>query len=348
MITMTKMKPGVSGMTTETSCMMNQHRNPAEVIRASVLGFAVGDALGVPVEFLSREELAEKPVTDMQNLGTHEQPAGTWSDDTSMTLCSMCSLTEMGIDYEDQMQRFEDWLWKAEYTAHGEVFDVGGTTRQAIFRFAKGTPALDCGERAEYACGNGSLMRMLPTALYLFFGMDKTKLDDEAANVIHLSSACTHAHPRCKMACGIYADVLFHLLSGEHLQSAVAEGVKHALAFYEGKPEFAQELPSFESLKNIRLWSEKQISGSGYVIHTLQAVLWCLLTTSGYSECVLKAVNLGEDTDTTAAVAGSLAGAWYGMTQIPEAWLQQLAKHDWICRLCDQFTDAICKIYIQE
>ena len=326
----------------ECLLLKNQYKNPRKVIRASVLGFVVGDALGVPVEFLSREELEQHPVTDMQGFGTHGQPTGTWSDDTSMTLCSMRSLAEKGVDYDDQMRRFENWLWKAEYTAHGEVFDVGGATRQAIFRFAKGTPALDSGEKAEYACGNGSLMRMLPTALYLFFRMGKTKLDDEAANVIHLSSACTHAHPRCKMACGIYADVLFHMLCGEPLQAAVEAGVEHALAFYKEKTEFAQVLPSFESLKNIRLWNESQISGSGYVLHTLQAALWCLLTTSGYRECVLKAVNLGEDTDTTAAVAGGLAGSWYGVEQIPDAWLRQLAKQDQISRLCDQFTDAIC------
>ncbi len=323
--------------------MKNQYNNPIEIIRSAVLGFVVGDALGVPAEFLSREELAENPVNDMRGFGTHNQPAGTWSDDTSMTLCSMCSLTEKGIDYDDQMRRFENWLWNAEYTAHDEVFDVGGTTRQAVFRFAKGTPAIDSGERAEYTCGNGSLMRMLPTALYLFFGMGKTKLDDGAADVIHLSSACTHAHPRCKMACGIYADVLFHMLTGEDLQTAAEAGVEHALEFYKGKNEFAQVWTSFESLKNIRQWGEDWISGSGYVLHTLQAALWCLLTTSEYSECVLKAVNLGEDTDTTAAVAGSLAGLWYGMEQIPEPWLQQLAKRDWICRLCDQFADAICE-----
>ena len=102
-------------------------------------------------------------------------------------------------------------------------------------------------------------------------------------------------------------------------------------------------MASIKSIKNIRQWGEDWISGSGYVLHTLQAALWCLLTTSEYSECVLKAVNLGEDTDTTAAVAGSLAGLWYGMEQIPEPWLQQLAKRDWICRLCDQFADAICE-----
>ena len=105
--------------------MKNQYNNPIEIIRSAVLGFVVGDALGVPAEFLSREELAENPVNDMRGFGTHNQPAGTWSDDTSMTLCSMCSLTEKGIDYDDQMRRFENWLWNAEYTAHDEVFDVG-------------------------------------------------------------------------------------------------------------------------------------------------------------------------------------------------------------------------------
>ena len=133
-------------------------------IKAAIIGFIVGDALGVPVEFTTREERKLRPVCGMQSGGTHEQIAGTWSDDTSMTLCMMKSIISKGIDYTDQMERFADWLWNATNTAHDEVFDVGGSTKMSIFNFVKGRSALECGEQSENCCGNGSLMRMLPIA----------------------------------------------------------------------------------------------------------------------------------------------------------------------------------------
>lgn len=309
--------------------------------KGAVFGFVVGDALGVPVEFESREKLMHNPVAEMRWGGTHGQPAGTWSDDTSMTLCVMESLIEKGIDYEDQMKRFEDWLWNASNTAHDEVFDVGIATKSSIFRFAKGTPALACGEQADYSCGNGSLMRMLPMALYIAGKYGNSELDDRAADVIHKSSMCTHAHLRCQMACGIYASVVFKLCDREAgLIKAVKSGVEEALAYYRNKEDFQGVYGDFENLENIELWDEAGISGSGYVLHTLQASLWCLLTTASYEACVLKAVNLGEDTDTTAAVAGSLAGLWYGYEAIPSDWLDALAKKDRICTLCEQFADV--------
>ena len=136
-------------------------------IAGAILGFAVADALGVPVEFTTREERKLDPVCDMRGDGSHEQPAGTWSDDTSMTLCMIHSLIEKGIDYEDQMSRFADWAENANYTATGEVFDMGRTTLYAIRNYLHGKPALKCGDTAETACGNGSLMRIMPMAFYL-------------------------------------------------------------------------------------------------------------------------------------------------------------------------------------
>ena len=292
----------------------------------AILGFATGDALGVPGEFRSREELDAEPVRDMCGGGSHRQPAGTWSDDTSMVLCTMDSLMEKGIDYRDQMLRFGDWLWNASNTAHDEVFDVGCTTKNAIISFSRGVPPLDCGETAEFSCGNGSLMRILPTALY-FMGQDQApELNDRTAPVIHNISKCTHAHPRCLMACGIYCAAAFQLYRGNDLPSAVKSGILSALSYYEEESEFADVYREFESLKSIDLRTKKQIHGSGYVLHTLEASLWCLLKTASYEDCVLTAISLGEDTDTTAAVAGGLAGLWYGVQAIPEKWLQKLAK----------------------
>lgn len=332
------------GSKDELPPVFDNHRNTLpESIEGSILGFAVGDALGVPAEFMDREQLQRNPVTGMQSGGTHGQPAGTWSDDTSMTLCLMDSIREKGIDYTDQMTRFSDWLWYAENTARGETFDVGGTTKHAVFKFVRGTPPLECGETAEFSCGNGSLMRILPIAFYLVGQYGNAELDDRAAEIIHNASKCTHAHPRCQMACGIYSSVVFQFCSGNSLKKSVESGVLSALSFYKDKPAFAEVYHEFESLKKIHLWKEDQISSSGYVIHTLQASLWCLLTTSCYEDCVLKAINLGEDTDTTAAVAGGLAGLCYGVRSIPENWLHELAKYNELKSKCNQFARSCLK-----
>ena len=310
-------------------------------VKGAILGFVVGDALGVPVEFSDRDVLKQNPVTGMRSGGTHGQPAGTWSDDTSMTLCTIDSLIEKGLDYPDQMLRFCDWLWNASNTAHDEVFDVGGTTKHAVFNFAKKVPPLECGETAENTCGNGSLMRILPTALYLFGQNRPYRLDDRIAETIHNTSKCTHAHPRCQMACGIYCSVVFTLLmGGSLLEPNVLTGITSALIYYRNKPEFAQVYPEFESLLDINTWDESQVSSSGFVLDTLQAALWCLLTTGGYAECVLKAVNLGEDTDTTAAIAGGLAGLWYGEKEIPKDWAEITAKYESIKARSHRFSYA--------
>lgn len=307
---------------------MEMRKDDYRMFEGAILGAVVGDALGVSAEFMTREELRNTPITGMAGGGAHGQLPGTWSDDTSMTLCAIDSIIDCGIDYADQMERFGDWLWNGANTARDEVFDVGGATKKAIFRFVKGTPALECGERAENTCGNGSLMRIMPTALYLVGRYGNKTLDDRAAEVIHNTSKCTHAHVRCQMACGVFCSVVFRMICGGDLRGAVKEGVGSALDYYRGKTEFAEVYAEFESLAEIEKWSEGEVESSGFVLHTLQAALWCLLTTEGYAQCVQKAVNLGEDTDTTAAVAGALAGLWYGEEQIPREWARATVKYE--------------------
>lgn len=316
-------------------------KNLLDLVEGGILGSVIGDALGVPGEFLSREELLADPITDMRGGGAHGQPAGTWSDDTSMILATVDSLICRGLDFDDQMRRFSEWLWDAKYTARGEVFDVGSATKQAIFNYVKGMPAMECGERSDFGCGNGSLMRILPTALYLVGQREDARLDDRTAAVIHGTSACTHAHPRCQMACGIYCSVVFHLCGGGDLRAAVRAGVRQALAYYRDKPAFAHVFGGFESLTTVENWLEEQVESTGYVLHTLQAALWCLLTCEDYASCVRKAANLGRDTDTTAAVAGGLAGLWYGEGAIPREWTAVTARYDEIRALCATFCEAV-------
>lgn len=254
----------------------------AATLRDCVYGLAVGDALGVPFEFRPRGSFS---CTGMVGHGTHGKPAGTWSDDTSMTIATCDSIRELGrIDPADMRIRFERWISGGAYTVDG-TFDFGGTTRRAL---RDGTGC--AGERDN---GNGSLMRIAPLAF-----TDAT--DDEVRAV----SAITHAHATSTGACVRLVRALRRLAAGESPAAVAAScGVDPAA-------------PS------------DSIRSGGYVLDTLKAALWCLAGTPGYTECVLAAVNLGGDTDTTAAVAGALAGAAYGESAIPARWIGSLRAKD--------------------
>ncbi len=315
-----------------------------ELATGALIGFAVGDALGVPVEFTSREQRKLDPVTGMRGFGTHHQPAGTWSDDTSMTICQTHSLIEKGIDYEDLMARFVDWAKNGNYTAGGVVFDIGNTTNAAIENFLRGVPALRSGCAGDNACGNGSLMRIMPLALYLEAKYGNRSLDERTAEIIHNVSSCTHSHARCRMACGIYCGIVFRMCRMDDLKEAVKGGVIDSLDYYRDKAAFNACRGEFEPLLSITALEEKDIRSGGYVIDTLKAALWCLLKTKSYAECVLRAVNLGRDTDTTAAVAGALAGMWYGEEVISAEWRETLAKYDELKALSKRFAAACAEI----
>lgn len=313
-------------------------------------GMMVGDALGVPAEFKSREMLRKKPVTEMIGFGTHDQEAGTWSDDTSMTLATMDSLCK-GLDYENMMKRFKDWLWyNKEYTPHGEVFDVGGICRRAIKNYTMGFDVLECGIDGENSNGNGSLMRILPA---VFFVLQEGKsMDEEALEVIHNVSRLTHSHPISLTGCGIYAFLVEELLKAEpgaDVCETLQRGIDRAFFTYENGADayLAASLRQFrrmEELEDFKALEEKDVLSTGFVVHTLEAAVWCLLTTGSFKECLLKAVNLGGDTDTVAAVAGSLAGLVYGRNEedgIPQEWMKQLSRFEWLEGKVEKFAESL-------
>ena len=308
-----------------------------------IMGLCVADALGVPVEFNSRERLKANPVMDMRGFGTHNQPIGTWSDDTSMTLCLVDSLSD-GLNYQDIMTKFKMWLIDGAYTPHGEVFDVGIATRQAIKRFISGTEPLNCGGTSERDNGNGSLMRILPLLFYIqsLYGTDFQE-KDEAFEIIHRVSSLTHAHKRSQIACGIYISVASMLIGNMDLRIAVELGVYKAVEYYEQKPEFIEELKYYNRLteKGFSELREIDIKSSGYVVDTLEAAIWCLVNTKSYKDCVIMAVNLGDDTDTVAAVAGGLAGVYYGFENIPMEWVVQIANIDYIKGLSNKLHQSL-------
>ena len=304
---------------------------------AAVLGLIIGDALGVPAEFKSRLELRNNPVTGMEGFGSHNQPAGTWSDDSSMVLATIEWFAEMvasAPDYKMLMEKFCKWFLYGDYTPHGVVFDCGISTSRAIMNYGNGTEPLQCGGCSEWENGNGSLMRILPAALW--YSKELAEEENIALESIFKLSSLTHGHMRSKIGCLLYskmvADLLFNI--GNDKSTVINNSVlsiKNCLesSYYN---ESLLELGYFNRLwdPDFKTLAEGEIRSSGYVVDTLEAAVWCFLTTETYKDCVLKAVNLGEDTDTVGAVAGGLAGAFYGMEEIPTEWISKLARLKWI------------------
>ena len=315
-----------------------------QIVRSAMFGHAIADAMGVPVEFSDRSDRRRDPVTGYRGYGAHDVPAGTWSDDTSMALATLDSLAH-SLDYTDMMERFCDWKLHAAYTATGVVFDMGITTSKALSQYKQGVPALSCGMSGEYDNGNGSLMRIIPAALYCKYAAADLSLDEQLA-IIHDVSALTHSHPRSQMGCGIYALILMELCDGRGI-AGIQLGIDRAKEYYEANPAFSRELGSYArilgcaSITDFARTPEDEIRSGGYVVDTLEAALWCVLNTNNYRDCVLKTVNLGDDTDTVAAVAGGLAGCLYGMEGIPDGWLAGLRKAEDIEALCGAFVDSL-------
>ena len=359
-------------------------------IFGGILGLAVGDALGVPVEFQSRKSLRQNPVTNMRGCGTYDQPPGTWSDDTSLALCLLDGLTQKGLrntddsdlplpDYTDIMQRFISWRDEGKYTAHDDVFDIGIVTGKALKRFKNGNEPLKCGGTSEHDNGNGSLMRILPIALYfpaidkLYHGQGPSSCREHyvfLSPYVHDISSLTHAHKRCQVACGLYATIVRMLLDKSYLaklkthtsgychcgscvvidlKSAIHSGLEEGKRIYEfldrDDDKYLDELAHYKRLfkRDFATLPEEEINSSGYVVDTLEAALWCLLNTDNYRDCVLKAVNLGNDTDTVAAIAGGLAGVYYGVDAIPKEWLNQLVRANYIKELCEKFHRSLVR-----
>ena len=320
--------------------MAQEDKPILDAVHAGVLGFAVGDALGVPVEFTSRQARKLYPVEDMIGNGTHHVPSGTWSDDTSMTIAAMDAISHSGtIHYDSIMQAFCNWATRASYTATDTVFDIGNTTRMALGNYYnKKAPALECGAKDDRSNGNGSLMRMLPVVYYLYCNHLSR---EEEVKIVGEYSGLTHGHEISKMGCLVYYDFMKGLLQGKSKEEAFeALGQNDYSKYYSSDTIDLYKRVLDGSLKNV---NETDISSSGYVVNTLEASLWSTLNSSTYSGTVLKAVNLGNDTDTVGAITGSMAGTIYGKEAIPNRWLSQLKKLGYIQLICDSYCKAVDK-----
>lgn len=318
---------------------MNENEDVLKVIEAGLLGFATGDALGVPVEFTTRGLRESDPVHEMRGNGSYPVPEGTWSDDTSMTIATMDSIRESeGINYEDIMDKYCEWVFNNKYCAVDTVFDVGSTTGYALDNYYKNhMKPIECGGRDDSNNGNGSLMRMLPIVYYLHYS---TLDDDTKTEIIDNYSSLTHAHEVSRLGCRIYYDYMDGLLSGLNKEEAY-DKLK-----YKEYPKYYSEdsILKYERILNGTLGTlnKDDVKSTGYVVDSLEAALWCTLTTNSYEEAVCKAVNLGDDTDTIAAITGSMVGTIYGLESIPNEWISKVRKLDELKSIATGYCDVVC------
>ncbi|KFF28336.1 ADP-ribosylglycohydrolase family protein [Chryseobacterium vrystaatense] len=307
-------------------------------VKAGIFGVCIGDALGVPVEFKNREDLRKNPVTGYLEYMSWNQPKGTWSDDSSLTLCIADVLTK-GYDLEKIGQSFVKWNKYGHWTAYGRLFDIGGTTRHSIARLIKGESARFSGNIFEEDNGNGSLMRTLPLAFYLKDEGNIEKLYQMVKEV----SAITHGHFRSVFACFMYIVFAIELIKGKSKKESYVYMQKMAFEYSVNQDFNPCEIELFHRvLKNdISAYPEEEIKSGGYVLHSLEASLWCFLNSETYAEAVLKAVNLGGDTDTTGAITGGIAGIYYGFENIPEEWISGLVRKEDIEVLCEKLQEKL-------
>jgi len=291
--------------------------------RGCLLGLAVGDALGTTLEFRAPGSFA--PLTDMIGGGPFGLQPGQWTDDTSMALCLAHSLLHCrGFDAVDQMNRYCNWYRHGYMSSTGECFDIGGTVSQALEAYLRSGDPFS-GSQAESSAGNGSLMRLAPVAMYYAHSPLAT-----VATMAADSSRTTHAAAEAVDACVLFA---------AQLRMALAGHDKQAILLGHGATPDAPAIAALALRDHVAV-DAAAIRGSGYVVDALSAALWCFATTDDYASAVLKAANLGDDADTTAAICGQLAGAYYGLEGIPAGWRQTLHDAAMLLAVADDLLQA--------
>jgi len=292
--------------------------------RGALIGLAVGDALGAAIEFKSPGSFT--PVTQYRSGGPHGLNPGEWTDDTSMALALADSIATAGWDLNDQTDRYVQWWKTGKYSVNGRCFDIGITTRSALGNFVVKKDALTSGDRSDRASGNGSIMRLAPVPIR--YGHLYADQLDELSRLAEESSIPTHASDQCVSACRYLATVLAALIHGEDRDEVLSPDWKSLQQLNAIKPlhPLIQEIAE----GSFRKKEPPAIQGSGWVVKSLEASLWAFHDASGFEEAVLRAVNLGDDADTTGDICGQLAGAYWGASGISESLRAGLARMDMI------------------
>jgi ADP-ribosylglycohydrolase len=294
--------------------------------RGMLVGLAVGDALGAAVEFAPPGSFA--PVTAYRAGGPHGLEPGEWTDDTSMALALADSIADVGWDLNDQAQRYVAWWRTGAYSVNGRVFDIGVTTSRSLSRFLRTKNAWTCGDPSERASGNGSVMRLAPVPI-AYARLFPDRLDLLVERAVE-SSRPTHASPQCLSACAYFGVLLCGLAHGfprEEVLHPDWQPLQRLREFCPLHPEIDEVARG-----SFRRRQPPEIRGSGYVVKSLEAALWAFHDATDFREAVLRAVNLGDDADTTGAVCGQLAGAHWGEAGIPAEWRDGLAGRGLIDR----------------
>ena len=298
------------------------------------IGLAVGDALGAAVEFHAPGTF--EPVTEFRDGGPHGLNAGEWTDDTSMALALADSIINVGWDLNDQADRYLAWWRTGRYSVNDRCFDIGNATQEALWKFEQTADALRSGSRDERASGNGSIMRLAPVPIvygHLFPGSI-----GELAQLASQSSHVTHASTQCLSACRYMAVLLAGLIHGLPRNDVLAPDWPVLQALTEVEPLH----PAIDEIArgSFRKRKPPQIKGSGHVVRSLEAALWAFHDAADFREAVLRAVNLGDDADTTGAVCGQLAGACWGLAGIPMRWQREVARGDMLMAVAEQLSSA--------
>ena len=306
-----------------------------------MMGLVVGDALGLPVQSMYPDAIKNRPqgpVTGMEGHGCFDMPTGSWSDDSSMALAALDSINVKGkIDAGDIMLNFVKWLCKGEYTPGGEAFDEGRTCTTAILSFVMHPDITKCGVTGEHANGNGALMRIKPICLYAYDQQKKEGISDKKAiEQIHQIASLTHNHLRSNIACGLYFFMIREIIdyrSEKSLELCLQDGLNNGFRFYGADVANLTQIAYYGRLfylDELKAVPESEIQFSGYVVRSLEAAIWCLIQTETFEEALLKVVNYGDDSDTVGAIAGGLAGLYYGYEGIPSDWVNVIQRKDWI------------------
>lgn len=307
-------------------------------LKNGILGFIIGDAMGVPLEFTKRRN---EKVTDMLEYGSHNMPKGSWSDDSSMVIATMQSIIDNkgNINYKDIMNNFILWIEKGKFTSNNKTFGVGGTTFKALrnyyYReeFIMYKDPLMCGIDDIKDNGNGSLMRILPIAYYCYY----KKLKEEIYKLVKDISSMTHRHSISILGCYIYVLFVIGILNGEEKEK-IYKGIRK----YNYNKYFDKEtINNYSRLldNNISLLDIDNINSSGYVLNTLEAVIWCFMNSNDYNESIIKAINLGDDVDTIGALVGGLSGSYYN--KINNKWLKDIRRKDYLLDLCSGYYEVL-------
>ena len=297
--------------------------NPRARFQGCLVGLAAGDAVGTTVEFSRRGSFED--VTDMVGGGPFNLKPGQWTDDTSMALCLATSLLHKnGFDAADQMDRYLNWMNHGYMSSTGECFDIGGTVLRALETYRDTGEAL-AGSTDPYSAGNGCIMRLAPVPM--FYMNDSTAAVQWAVE----SSRTTHGAQECLDACALFGELLTRALRGETKEQLL-----------QGGEDIHNLSPALASIAagDYQAKHEDDIRGTGYVVQSLEAALWCFHTTGNFKDAILKAANLGDDADTTADICGQIAGAHYGFDNIPRNWRDQLACYELITELADMLYKA--------